>query len=181
MYPPHHSHRWEKGGKTDVWFLLAGLSTKSTDRWTIEHSNAVQYSVQGIVCTTPVERADKGWKVRPHHIPFSREKHPRKTFNRAQSQRSRIFQLKSKNHNWHWLPRQRVWLKRDCGKMVSGWVKLNFCNANGLIEWCDGLTNSGGGRYQWQWLSGNRNGANAKYRDNYLVWINSTTAWAIWH
>ena len=69
----------------------------------------------------------------------------------------------------------------ETGKMVSGWVKLNFCNANGLIEWCDGLTNSGGGRYQWQWLSGNRNGENAKYRDNYLVWINSTTAWAIWH
>ena len=35
--------RWEKGGKTDVWFLLVahsqtGKSTKSTDGWTIEHS-----------------------------------------------------------------------------------------------------------------------------------------------
>ena len=35
--------RWEKGGKSDVWFLLVadsqtGKSTKSTDGWTIEHS-----------------------------------------------------------------------------------------------------------------------------------------------
>ena len=38
--------RWEKGGKSDVWFLLVahsqtGKSTKSTDGWTIEHSSTL--------------------------------------------------------------------------------------------------------------------------------------------
>ena len=44
--------RWEKGGKTDVWFLLVadsqtGKSTKSTDGWTIEH-----YTTWVILCNT---------------------------------------------------------------------------------------------------------------------------------
>ena len=47
--PSHHTHRWEKGGKTDVWFLLAELSTKSTDRWTTEHPSVLLLVLQHIV------------------------------------------------------------------------------------------------------------------------------------
>ena len=47
--PSHHTHRWEKGGKTDVWFLLAELSTRSTDRWTTEHPSVLLLVLQHIV------------------------------------------------------------------------------------------------------------------------------------
>ena len=54
--------RWEKGGKTDVWFLLVahsqtGKSTKSTDGWTIEHSSTLLGWYCAVLYFVVVQRA----------------------------------------------------------------------------------------------------------------------------